>query len=174
MAKTAWMAMTAFLLALFSAGTVFAAEMGAGQAAVMTGDTLHSAKAFIGTEVRDRVGQELGEIQDLAFDFDRGIGYAVVSGDEALQTDGNFLVPLHALTTTHEGDYVILNMSREQLAAMPQREAGMTDQEYSRNLYDFYGLSHPWRELPGDVPVEEKSMPGSNLTYPGPRVPSEK
>ncbi len=184
MFRSAWMTMTTFLIVLCSAGTVFAAgEMGSQEkgavpvtVVAVTTNMLHSAKNFIGTEVRDNAGQKVGEIQDLAFDFDRGLGYAVVSSDQALNIDKTFMVPLRALTSDHQGEYVTMTVSREQLAAMPKKETGMTDEEYVGNLYDFYGMSTPWENLPGDVPATEKSIPGSNLTYPGPRevVPGEK
>lgn len=175
MAKTASIVLAVFLFALLSTGTALAAgvtgvkNIEQGKTAGVAAETLHSGKEFIGTEVRDSAGQKVGQIEDIALDFDRGIGYALVSSDEALKIDKTFLVPLSALTSSHDGKFVNLTVSREQLATMPKRDVRMTEQEYDRNLYDFYGVSYPWGDLPGNVPIERSTIPGRNLTYPGQR-----
>ncbi len=175
MARIASITLTVFLFALLSAGNVLAAcvtgvkNMEQGKTTGVTAETLHSGKEFIGTEVRDSAGQKVGQIEDVALDFNRGAGYAVVSSDKELKIDKIFLVPLSALTASPDGKYVNLTVSREQLATLPKRDVRMTEQEYDRNLHDFYGVSYPWSDLPGNVPVNRSTIPGGNLTYPGQR-----
>jgi sporulation protein YlmC with PRC-barrel domain len=175
---------TTLSAALFLAAGVFGGEgkmmhksttMSSAEHSAVEGG-LHSASKFIGTEVRDASGNDIGEVKDVAFDFNRGIGYAVIESDELGKADQRFLVPLSALTSTHEGEFVTLTVDRSKLAAAPMQEPGMTDEAYGRQLYDFYGLSYPWSDLPGDVPIRQQDVPGSNLTYPGnrPVIPESK
>ncbi len=106
--------------------------------------TLHSAKEFIGTEVRDANGNDIGEVKDLQIDMDRGIIYAAVENDKLTQVDKTILVPLGAFDTTHADDYVSLPVTEENLAKYPKRDAAMDNETYGRNLHQFYGITYPW------------------------------
>jgi sporulation protein YlmC with PRC-barrel domain len=133
---------------------------------------LHSADQFIGTPVRDNTGAEVGTVKDLMVSFEgERVSYAVVEGKDG----SSYLVPLSAFSSTHTGNFVTLNADRSTLAAAPQPQSGMTEQEYGRRLHEHFGLGYVWRDLPGDVPVRQDEVPGSNLTYPGnrPVIPSE-
>lgn len=132
---------------------------------------LHSADQFIGTSVRDNTGAEVGTVKDLMVSFEgERVSYAVVAGKDG----SSYLVPLSAFSSTHQGNYVTLNTDRSTLAAAPQPQPGMTEQEYGRRLHEHFGLGYVWRDLPGDVPVRQDEVPGRNLTYPGnrPVIPS--
>lgn len=133
---------------------------------------LHSADQFIGTPVRDNTGAEIGTVKDLMVSFEgERVSYAVVEGKDG----SNYLVPLSAFSSTHTGNFVTLNADRSTLAAAPQPQTGMTEEEYGRRLHEHFGLGYVWRDLPGDVPVRQEDVPGRNLTYPGnrPVIPSE-
>ncbi|MBE0599633.1 MAG: PRC-barrel domain-containing protein [Desulfuromonadales bacterium] len=177
MSKTALLTLSVFLFGLFSVGTATGGDLrtkgvtGSDHHGMVHGQVgvLHSAEDFIGTEVRDSAGQEIGEVKDVKIDFQRGIGYAEISSEEALAVDETFLVPLTALTATHEGEFVTLNVDRSRISAAPRMEPGMSSDEYGRNLHDHYGLSYPWSDLPGQEPIRPEDKPAENLTYPGPR-----
>lgn len=175
MTKAALMTLTVFLVGLFSAGSVIGGEMRSkgvtATGAAVHGQTgvLHSAEQFVGTEVRDRAGQEIGEVKDVLIDFNRGVGYAQISLEEEVAGEETLLVPLSALTASHEGEFVTLNADRSQLSAAPRMEPGMTSDEYGRNLHEHFGVSYPWSDLPGQEAIRPEDKPAENLTYPGPR-----
>lgn len=147
-------------------------QSGTMQAVTVDSMNLHSADQFIGTPVRDNTGREIGTVKDLMISFQgERVSYAVVSG-----TDGKeYLVPLSAFSSSHEGDFVSINTDQSTMATAPQPQPGMTEQEYGRRLHQHFGLGYAWRDLPGDVPVRQDELPGRNLTYPGnrPVIPSE-
>lgn len=153
-------------------GTMSGQQTGTMQVVTVDTMNLHSADQFIGTPVRDNTGKEIGTVKDLMVNLQgERVSYAVVAG-----TDGkNYLVPLSAFSSTHEGNFVTLNADQSTLATAPQPQPGMTEQEYGRRLHRHFGLGYVWSDLPGDVPVRQEDVPGRNLTYPGPRpvIPSE-
>ena len=156
-----------FVAGLFLAAGAFAAEekidqtIGSSLAAQPVQTELHSANQFIGTEVRDNSGDKIGEVKDLMFDFNHGVGYAVVENEKLSQIDKNILVPLSAFQSNHQGEYVSLPMSKEALASYPKQGSDMSDEAYGRNLYEYHGLSYPWTEQtpPGNI------VPGSEREH---------
>lgn len=147
-------------------------QMGDGAMTMAGSMNLHSADQFIGTSVRDNTGREVGTVKDLMINFQgERVSYAVVSG-----TDGKeYLVPLSAFTSSHEGNYVSLTTDHRTMTTSPQPQTGMTEQEYGKRLHEHFGLGYVWSDLPGDVPVHQEQLRGRNLTYPGnrPVIPSE-
>jgi outer membrane protein OmpA-like peptidoglycan-associated protein len=117
------------------------------------GMNLHSADQFIGMTVRDRQGQQIGEVTDVMINVEKGrAGFARVSGDGK-----SYLVPLGALTSEPEGNYVTLNADRSRIETSPLPRQGMSEEQYGRELYEHYGLSYPFEDLPAEEPVREEA-----------------
>ena len=75
------------------------------------------ASSLLGSAVKNSEGKEIGKVQDLVFDLEKGeMGYAVLS----LVGDGierNVAVPIRALKGDPAGKFIMLNMSESVLAA---------------------------------------------------------
>ncbi len=80
-----------------------------------------TAKTLIGDKVRNEQGENLGEIQDLMIDLDRGcIAYAVLSFGGILgMGDKLFAVPWQALDLQPEEHMFVLNVDKETLKNAP-------------------------------------------------------
>ena len=165
MKKNILATLTIFIAGLFFAAGAFGAEekIDKSLSAQPVQTDLHSAKQFIGTQVRDANGDKIGEVKDLVFDFNHGVGYAVVEDEKLTQVDKNILVPLSAFTADHAGEYVSLPVTKESLTNYPPRPVGMNDEAYGRNLYDYYGLSYPWTE--NEQTPKNRIVPGSEREH---------
>ena len=85
--------------------------------ALHTGRRLLAASTIEGTPVQNQAGEDLGEINELMIDLEKGrIAYAVLSFGGFLGLgDKLFALPWEALTMSAGGDFFILNVSRERL-----------------------------------------------------------
>ena len=152
MKKNVLLILTTFLSGIIFAAGAFGAGITTTSADPSLSDqanqvALHSASKFIGTEVRDVNGKEIGEVKDLQIDLQHGITYAVVENDKLTQIDKRFLVPLTAFNMSHETDYVSLPIAKENMASYPKFDKSMDQETYGRNLHQFYGVSYPWGDL---------------------------
>ena len=79
--------------------------------------TFNKATAFVGAVVMNAKGEQIGKVQDLVFDLEKGeLGYAVLalgSGDKSR----NVPVPLRSLKVADGEKNLVLNMSESILAA---------------------------------------------------------
>ena len=57
---------------------------------------------------------------------------------------------------------------RDRFATEPQDRRDMRAEE-TRRSHEFYGLTDPWSNLPGEAPIRQYELPAENLTYPGHR-----
>jgi hypothetical protein len=118
---------------------------GVASAARSTGQRMNilSTDQLIGTTVRDRQGQEIGEVRDVMINFEKGrAGFAQVSSRDGK----NYMVPLTVLTSGPEWGFVTLNTDRSLIETSPLPQQGMTEEQYGRALYEHYGLSYPWED----------------------------
>lgn len=83
-------------------------------------DGLYKASKLIGTDVKDRKGESIGEIVDLALDTSqRRVSYAVLSFGGIMGVgDKLFAVPLSAFETGKDRDELILEVTEAQLKSM--------------------------------------------------------
>jgi outer membrane protein OmpA-like peptidoglycan-associated protein len=118
--------------AIGAAGSKEMQRRAAGEAAVQTG-----------MAVRDRQGREIGQVTSVIPNFAHGrASFARVSS-----ADGqDYLVPLSALTSDQKGNFVTLNAERSVVENSPRQQQGMSEEQYGRELYEHYGLSHLWEE----------------------------
>ena len=105
-----------------------------------------SAEDILGMSVVAQDGEDLGQIQDLRIDTRTGrINYVTVQKGGVMGIGGEqgIPVPLEAFQFTDEN--ARLTVDKNKLDNAPQ-QAGMSDQEFQRNLHSHYGISPAWQE----------------------------
>ncbi|MBP8827257.1 MAG: PRC-barrel domain-containing protein, partial [Nitrospira sp.] len=118
--------------------------------ALHTGRRLLAASTIEGTPVQNQAGEDLGEINELMIDLEKGrIAYAVLSFGGFLGLgDKLFALPWEALTMSAGGDFFILNVSRERLEQAEgfdkDRWPDMADTAWGERLHTYYGYKPYW------------------------------
>jgi sporulation protein YlmC with PRC-barrel domain len=109
-----------------------------------------SATSIINNDVVNGVGENLGHIEDLMIDLDRGcIAYAVLSFGGVLGIgDKLFAVPWSALDLDTEEEQFILDVSQERLENAPGFDKddwpGVYDREKMTRIYKYYDQEVYW------------------------------
>ncbi|MFA5516086.1 MAG: OmpA family protein [Desulfuromonadales bacterium] len=142
-----------------SAGLAGAAQPDQAQLAVTRGMNLHSASQLIGAPVLDPQGQRIGLIRDVMINLEKGrASFIQVSSEDGKR----YAVPLGALTSQQEGNFVTLNAETGRIQTSPQPQKGMTEEQFGKALYEHYGLAYPWEEeQQSETPTGQKGMPES-------------
>lgn len=118
--------------------------------ALKTGRRLLSASTIEGTPVQNQAGEDLGEINELMIDLEKGrIAYAVLSFGGFLGLgDKLFALPWEALAISAGGDFFILNVSRERLEQAEGFDKDhwpdMADTSWGERLHTYYGYKPYW------------------------------
>lgn len=109
------------LSALALAGGVSAqTATGDTRAAERAWERTHRASKIIGTDVRNRQGQKIGDIKDVVLDGSGQIAYTVVAtGGFLSMGDRLHAIPWTALQKDAGNNYFVLDMSKEQLKSAP-------------------------------------------------------
>jgi sporulation protein YlmC with PRC-barrel domain len=108
-----------------------------------------SASSLIGDSVRNTQGENLGKIEDLMLDLQRGhIAYAVLSFGGFLGVgDKLFAVPWKALTLDTNNKEFILDINKKQLENAPGFDKNnwpeMTS-EWGESIHRHYGVRPYW------------------------------
>lgn len=152
MKKIGIMAILAILVSLLLAGAVFAgggmtkaAEGGPQAGQAVTYGEFISVDKLTGMDVRNRDGKSIGEVSAYQLDESGNIRFLVVS------TGGIYgigakerLVPYTAFKAAEAADALILTVDESLLASSPAKTPDMTDEEFSRGIYEHYGLAPYW------------------------------
>mgnify|MGYP003411407212 FL=1 len=118
--------------------------------ALHTGRRLLAASTIEGTPVQNQAGEDLGEINELMIDLEKGrIAYAVLSFGGFLGLgDKLFALPWEAFTMSAGGDFFILNVARERLEQAEgfdkDRWPDMADTAWGERLHTYYGYKPYW------------------------------
>lgn len=111
------------------------------------------ASKVIGCEVDSVDGKNLGEIQELVVDDGSGrVIYAVLSfGGFLGMGDKYFAIPWKALKpSTTETDHVVLDVTKERLAAAPgfdqKKWPDMADRRWGSEIHTYYGKDPYWTD----------------------------
>lgn len=111
------------------------------------------ASSLLGSTVKNAEGKEIGKVQDLVFDLEKGeMGYAVL----ALNGEGNersVPVPVRALKGDSAGKFVTLNMSESVLAAAES----VTDGNWP--AADIFAVGGPAEAESGSASSESEPSP---------------
>jgi sporulation protein YlmC with PRC-barrel domain len=165
MKKISFMAVLVISFSLLLAGAVFAggmtkAEEGGPQTgpAVTSGEFI-SADKLTGMTVRNMDGKKIGEVSASQLDENGDIRFLVVS------TGGIFgigakerLVPYSAFKPAEAADALILTVDESLLASAPAKTTDMTEEQFSRELYEHFGQAPFWgaesESAPETIPYE--------------------
>ncbi len=102
----------------------------------------------VGMEVRDSQGKSVGKIRDILINMQTGrVVYVLVASGGSSST--THMVPWAALSHRQKAqpwrEYMALPVNTEKLAEEPKPPPNLTDEEYSRKIHMFYGIS-PYRQ----------------------------
>ena len=109
-----------------------------------------AASTIKGDKVVNLQGENLGNIEDLMIDLERGrVGYAVLSfGGFLGMGDKLFAIPWEALTVDMAEKRLVLNVDKELLKRAPGFDKNnwpdMTDRTWGNELYSYYGYKPYW------------------------------
>ena len=97
--------------------------------------------------VRDSTGQYVGTITNVFADSSGDIAFIILSvGDQGELENKEIVIPLGILSLDDEKG-MILNLSKEELAAAPRFEmSDLNDSTFAEKTYRFYGLMPAWDE----------------------------
>ncbi|MDW7772095.1 MAG: PRC-barrel domain-containing protein [Desulfobulbaceae bacterium] len=153
-----------------------------GEASQYQASNIPSADELKGLKVVSQQGEDLGEIKDVKMDPQSGrISHVTMSKGGILGIGGeDIAVPLGAFNFNTEQEEATLTVDQSKLDNAPQ-QAGMSDQEFNRELQDHYGVSPTWEQeqqkSPGmsDPTRRDPSMeaPGLPESTPGQKTPGQ-
>lgn len=109
-----------------------------------------SASTLKGDPVRNPHGEDLGKIEELMIDLDRGrVAYAVLSfGGFLGMGDKLFAIPWEALAVDTTEKRFVLNVNKELLERAPGFDKDnwpdMADPAWGVQLYGYYGYKPYW------------------------------
>ncbi len=110
---------------------------------------------FIGADVQNPQGQNLGDIKDIVIDRTSGrMAYAVVSfGGFLGMGEKLFAVPWGAFSQKADKDTFVLDVDKERLKNAPGFDAHnwpqMASREWVTSLYSYYNIPPYWTATPG-------------------------
>ena len=116
---------------------------------VMAADTLQ------GDKVVNRANEELGKIEDIMIDVQRGnVAYAVMSCGGFLGLgDKLFAIPWSALTLDAERHCFILDADKKRFENAPgfdkDRWPAMADSAWANRVHEYYGVRPYWNDTLG-------------------------
>jgi sporulation protein YlmC with PRC-barrel domain len=125
-----------------------------------TSNEVLSASTLTGDTVRNSKGEDLGKIEELMIDVDRGrIAYAVLSfGGFLGMGDKLFAIPWEALTIDFAEHEFVLDVDKDLLKNAPGFDKNhwphMADRQWGQGIYDYYG-HRPYWEDEGSVASRE-------------------
>jgi sporulation protein YlmC with PRC-barrel domain len=137
------MAMT-FIAFAYMSTSVFAGDMG-----VPVGKTPDEASLWIGKEVKNMEGEDLGTVKDFVWDSKGRISFAVVSHGGFLGFGGKEVaIPYSALTYDNDKQYFTCAISKDRFAAAPEfeSEAKLHDRSFAEEVYRYFGQHPYWTE----------------------------
>jgi len=109
------------------------------------------ASKFIGTNVEDTTGKNLGDIDDVVVDDATGrVVYVVLSfGGFLGMGDKLFAIPYHSLTTSAKNnDKLVLDVPKEKLEKAPgfdkKNWPNMADRRWAAEIHTYYGQTPYW------------------------------
>lgn len=109
-----------------------------------------SAKTMIGDSVMNRAGEDLGKIEELMIDLDRGsVAYAVLSfGGFLGMGDKLFAIPFQALKLDADRSSFLLDVDKEKLKKAPgfdkDKWPSTADRTWGSQIHSYYGYRPYW------------------------------
>lgn len=158
--------MAALSLALLVANVNAAEQMASGGLGRAFG-----ADEIIGVNVKNQQGQVLGRITDLVVDSEGRIALVILSHGGFLRiSEKETAIPFSALRYDQSAKHLVLDISREKLAAAPAfKISDLSDQKRAEEVYRYFGQQPYWSEggelfKGANEPLEE--MPAEQQPFP--------
>ncbi len=101
---------------------------------------------IVGTQVRNPQGEELGRIDDLVFDTEGRISFAIVGYGGFLGIGQNLVaVPVNSLSYVEEPRHFVLNTSKEKIQSAPLfGKKILDDPKLANDVYRYFGQQPYW------------------------------
>jgi sporulation protein YlmC with PRC-barrel domain len=118
---------------------------------VETHTNVLSATDVIGDKVVNRAGENLGKIEELMLDVEKGrVAYAVLSfGGFLGMGDKHFAIPFEALRLDADHDSFILDIDKDKLKNAPGFDKAhppkVADRTWGAEIYKYYGYRPYWQ-----------------------------
>ncbi|HXO21143.1 MAG TPA: PRC-barrel domain-containing protein [Thermoanaerobaculia bacterium] len=118
---------------------------------VETRPNVLSATTIIGDGVVNRAGENLGKIEELMLDLEKGrVAYAVLSfGGFLGMGDKLFAIPFEALQLDADHHQFILDVDKEKLKKAPGFDKDhwpkTADRTWGASIYNYYGYKPYWQ-----------------------------
>ena len=106
----------------------------------------YEATEIVGTKVKDPQGAEVGKIDDLVFDNEGRISFAIVGYGGFLGFDQNLVaVPVDSLTYVDEPRHFVLDATKEKVQSAPLfSKKTLNDPGWADGVYRFFGQQPYW------------------------------
>lgn len=105
---------------------------------------------FIGLDVKNKAGENLGDIEDIMVDFSAGrIAYLVLSFGSVIGVGGKyFALPPDIFEYSQVENCLLLNVDKKRLETAPGFDKDnwpdMADRSYGSKIYKYYGTEPYW------------------------------
>lgn len=129
------------------------------------GPEVMAAETLEGDRVLNLRGEQLGTIEDIMIDVQRGtVAYAVMACGGFLGIgDKLFAIPWSALTLDADRKCFVLDADRERFESAPGFDKdhwpAMADDAWAEKVHDFYGVTPYWRSSGTVAPRLDGSEP---------------
>lgn len=109
-----------------------------------------TASRITGSRVTNRAGEDLGKLEDLMLDLDRGrVAYAILSfGGFMGMGDKLFAIPIQALKQDGDRGRFLLDVDKERLKNAPGFDKNnwpsTADRSWGSQIHSYYGFRPYW------------------------------
>ena len=108
----------------------------------------YDATEILGTQVRDSQGEEVGKIDDLVFDAEGRISFAIIGYGGFLGMGQNLVaVPVNSLSNAEEPRHFVLDATKEKIQSAPLFSRKTLDEPgWAEDIYRYFGQQPSWTE----------------------------
>jgi|GEM_PF-1529375 len=124
--------------------------------------------AWIGKDVKNSQGEDLGEIKDFVRDDNGEISLVIVShGGFIGMGEKDAAVPYTAFSFNESEDHAVLDVTKDQLANAPEigADENLTDRAFAEEVYRHFGERPYWTEKGGAADQDMMKDEGKTHEY---------
>lgn len=119
---------------------------------------LHQVTEILGNHVMNSQGEDLGRINDLIFDPEGRVSFAILAHGGFLRIGEKLIaIPFSSLSYQDKEKQFVLDFTRERLESVPAfTRKTLGDLRWAEDVYRYFGQQPYWRE---GLPQKERSAP---------------